>query len=74
VPSTRLLTLGPANEPLWVRRYVPEIGEAWAAMLVGGDVPAPGPRGLKGMAIFAATANEAKEAAKAYLGRSEPMN
>jgi hypothetical protein len=29
---------------------------------------------LKGMAIFAATANEAKEAAKAYLGRSEPMN
>jgi hypothetical protein len=70
----RLLTLGLDNEPLWVRLYVHQIGETWAAMIVADDAPAPGPGELKGMAFFAATAEEAERAAKAYLGCSEPGN
>ncbi len=72
--SRRLLTLGPDNEPLWVRLYIHQFGEAWAAMIVGDDAPVPGPGGLKGMAFFAATPEEAERAAKAYLGCSEPGN
>ena len=72
--SRRLLTLDPGNEPLCARLYVHEVGEAWAVMLVGDDAPAPGPGELKGMAFFAPTAEAAEEAAKEYLGRSEPRN
>ena len=72
--ALRALTLGPDHEPLWVRLYVRAIGEVWAAMIVGDDVPAPGPGELKGMAFFAETAEEAERAAKAYLACSEPGN
>ncbi len=70
----RLLTLGPDNEPLWLRVYVQQIGEAWAAMIVGDDVLPPGPGELKGMAFFAATPEKAEGEALAYLGQSEPAN
>ncbi len=70
----RLLTVGPDNEPLWVRLYVHEIGDAWAAMIVGDDAPAPRPGELKGIAFFGATAEEAERAATAYLGCSEPVS
>lgn len=30
----RLLTLGPGNEPLWLRLYIRQIDEVWAAMIV----------------------------------------
>jgi hypothetical protein len=32
--AKRYLTLGPENEPLWVRLYVHQIDETWAAMIV----------------------------------------
>ncbi len=35
----RLLTLGPDNEPLWVRLYVHRIEDRWAAEQVGDDAP-----------------------------------
>ena len=34
----RLLTLGPDNEPLWVRLYIQPIGEQCAAMIVADDM------------------------------------
>ncbi len=39
--SRRLLTLSPDNEPLWVRLYVQQIGDRWAAMLLADEEPAP---------------------------------
>ena len=72
--SRRLLTLSPDNEPLWVRLYVHQIGEAWAAMIVGDDELPPEPGALKGLAFFGATREEAERGAQAYLGASEPEN
>jgi hypothetical protein len=70
----RLLTLGPENEPLWVRLFVQRIGEVWAAMIPGNDVPSPGPGELKGLAFFAATREEAEREALVYVGLSERVN
>jgi len=70
----RLLTGGPDHEPLWVRLYVEQIGERWAAMLLADEEPPPEPGTLKGLVFFGATAEEAERAAKAYLGCSEPGN
>jgi len=38
----RLLTIGPDNEPLWVRLYVQPIGEWRVAMIVRDESPSPG--------------------------------
>ena len=72
--TRRLLTVGPETEPLWVRLYVHQIGERWAAMLVADDAPPPEPGTLTGLAFFGETPEEAEHAAKAYLGCSEPEN
>ncbi len=72
--SRRLLTLGPDNEPLWVRVYVQQIGDSWAAMIVGDDVLPPEPGELKGLAFFGNTPEEAEREAEAYLGMSEPVH
>jgi hypothetical protein len=69
-----LLTLGPDNEPLWVRLYVHTYGNHWAAMIVGDDVETPLPAELKGTGFFGDTPAEAKELALGYLGASEPAN
>jgi len=69
-----LLTLGPNHEPLWVRLYVHQIGEKWAAMLVADDAPPPEPGSLTGLAFFDDTPEEAEHAAKAYLGCAEAAN
>ncbi len=74
MPARRILTLGPANEPLWARLYVRQIGEGWAAMIVGDNVRPPGPGGLKGLAFFGGTREQVERDAKAYLGASEPEN
>jgi hypothetical protein len=39
--SARLLTVGPDNDPLWVRLYTQPYADQWAAMLVSDDVAAP---------------------------------
>jgi len=70
----RLLTLSPDHEPLWVRLYVHQIGDKWAAMLVADDAPPPKPGSLTGQAFSGATPEEAEQAAKAYLGCAEPVN
>ena len=70
----RLLTLGPNNEPLWVRLYVHPIGDTWAAMIVADEAMPPEPGSLKGTAFFAGTPQEAEEQAKTYLALSEPVN
>ncbi len=72
--SRRILTLGPDHEPLWVRLYVHQVGERWAAILVADGVLPPEPGTLKGLAFFGATAEEAEREAKAYLACSEPVN
>ena len=72
--SRRLLALSPDHEPLWVRLYVHQIGEKWAAMIVDDKAPAPEPGSLTGQAFFGATPEEAEQAAKAYLGCAEPAN
>jgi hypothetical protein len=56
---------------MWVRLYVPEVGEAWAAMLVADGVVPPEPGEVKGLSFFADTAEEAEREAKAYLGQGE---
>ena len=70
----RLLTLGPDNEPLWVRLYVQPYANHCAAMLVGDDVPPPEPDTVTGLTFFGATPEEAEREAKAYLGRAAPGN
>ena len=72
--SRPLFTLGPENEPLWVRLYVHQIGEAWAAMNVADDERPPEPGRLKGITLFGATPEEGEGEGKAYLGYSEPAN
>ncbi len=72
--SRRLLTLGPENEPRWVRLCLQEIKGRWPAMIVGDDVLPPEPGELKGLAFFGDTAAAAEREAKTYLGRSEPAN
>ena len=70
----RLLTLSPDNESLWVRLYVHQIRERWAAMIVADDALPPRPEELKGMAFFGETQGEAERQAAAYLGMKEPFN
>jgi hypothetical protein len=72
--SRRLLTLGPAEDPIWVRLYTQQIGDRWAAMLVADGVVPPEPGEVKGLSFFGDTAEEAEWVAKAYLGLSEPQN
>ena len=68
---TRVLTLGPDNEPLWVRLYVRQIGDTWAAMIVADGVMTLDPEELKGTVFFGATAEEAEALAKAYLAQND---
>ena len=70
--SRRLLTFSPDNEPPWVRLYVHQIGEQWAAMLLADEKPPPEPGALKGLAFFGETPEDAEQAAKVYLGCAEP--
>ncbi len=70
----RLFTVGPENEPLWLRLYVQQIEDRWAAMLVADGEPAPAPGTLKGIALFGATPEEAEREAKAYLRQGEAAN
>jgi hypothetical protein len=66
----RLLTLGPENEPLWLRLYVHPYANRWAAMVAGDDVPSPDLGTVTGLTCLGATAKEAEGEAK-YLGLSE---
>jgi hypothetical protein len=59
--STRLLTLGPANAPLWVRLYVHQIGDTWAAMIVADEAMPPESGNLQGVAFFGETQEKAEE-------------
>jgi hypothetical protein len=51
----RLLALSPDHEPVWVRLYVYQIGETWAAMILADNLSPPQPRGVEELAFFAAT-------------------
>jgi hypothetical protein len=53
--SRRLLTLGAADDPIWVRLYIQQIGDRWTAMLVADEDPPSEPVALKGLASFGAT-------------------
>ena len=70
----RLLTRGPGNDPLWVRRSVQPYADHWAAMLVGDEVAPPEPDKVTGLTFLGATPDEAERAAKVYLGLAEPGN
>ena len=72
--SIRILTVGPDQDPLWVRLCVQPIGERWAAMIVGDESLSPGPDEVRGQGFFGDTAEEAELLAKAFLGMSEPTN
>jgi hypothetical protein len=71
--SHRLRTLGPDDEPLWVRLYVQPLGGEWAAMIVADGVLPFEPEELKGTVFFGATADEAEGLAKAYLALNDAM-
>jgi hypothetical protein len=70
----RLLTLGPDNEPLWVRLYVYPVGDQWHSVIVADGVAPPGPGEVKGIGFYADTPAEAERLAKAYLGLAESVN
>jgi hypothetical protein len=72
--SRRLLTVGPDDEPLWVRLYVHQVGEAWAAMILVDEALPPEPGSPKGTAFFGETQEVAEEKARAYLRLCEPAN
>ena len=72
--SRRLLTLGPDDEPLWVRLYLQPLGDQWAAMIVADSVAPPNPGELKGTGFYADTPAEAKETALRYLGGCVEQN
>ena len=72
--SLRLLTLGPSDEPLWVRLYVQPVGDHWAAMIVAESADPPKPGELKGIGFFGDTPVEAKELAVRYLGGGVEQN
>ncbi len=72
--SRRILTLGPNNEPLWLRVYVQPVGDSWAATIVGDDVLAPEPGELKGVAFFGETPEDAQRLALEYLGEGVSQN
>ncbi len=74
MPSRRLLTLGPDDEPIWVHLHIQQIEDRWAVTLVADGVLSPGPGELKGLSFFADTAEEAEQVAKAYLGQGEATN
>jgi hypothetical protein len=70
----RLLTLGPANEPLWVQLFVYPLGDRWTATIVADGVAPPGPDEVKGLSFFGDTPEEAKELALRYLGGCVEQN
>jgi len=70
----RLLTLGPSEEPLWVRLYVRPCSERWAALIVADEDAPPQPDQLKGIVLFGNTADEAEQAALLYLGQHAEQN
>jgi len=72
--ARRLLTVSPDHEPLWVRLYIHQVGDRWAAMLLADDAPPPEPGSLTGLAFFGETPEDAEQAAKTYLGCGEPAN
>ena len=74
MPARRILTHGPAGEPLWVRLYVQDKGLMWAAMIVADAETPPEPGELKGLFFFADTAEEAERLALASLGEGGAKN
>jgi hypothetical protein len=68
--SLRLLTLGPSDEPQWVRVVIQPIEDVWTAMLVGAQEPAPEPGSLMGVCFFGKTSKEARGEALNYLGNT----
>ncbi len=74
MPSRRLLTLGPDDDPIWVWLYVQRVEDRWAAMLVADGVMPPGPGEMKGLTFFGDTPEEAERVAKEYLGQGEVVN
>ncbi len=72
--SRRLLTVGPAHEPLWLRLFLHQLGDRWAAMILADDAPPPAPGTVKGLGLFADMPEEAEHAARVYLGCVEPTN
>ncbi len=56
--SRRLHSPGPDDDPIWVRLYIQQIRDRWAAMLVGDGVLPPEPGALRGMACCGATGGE----------------
>ena len=72
--SLRLLTLGPSDEPLWVRLYVQPLGGHWTPMIVADSVEPPKPGELKGTGFFGDTPAAAKEMALRYLGGCVEQN
>jgi hypothetical protein len=64
----RLLTQGGNDEPLWVKLYVTQRGDKWAAMICADEEAAPQPDQLKGLAFFGDTAEEAEQQALTSVG------
>ena len=72
--SSRLLNFGLSNEPLWVKLYIRQIGEKWAAIIVAENETPPLPDQLKGLALFGDTPGEAEQQALDYLGMGVARN
>jgi hypothetical protein len=67
MPTRRLLTRGPSDEPMWVQLHITHMGHAWCAMILADDEQPPKPEHLKGLAFFGTTPEEAEGAAFQYL-------
>ena len=65
---TRLLTLDPDNEPVWLQLYLYPVGDQRHSA-IGADGTTPqGPNTVKGIGCYADASEKAERLAKAYLG------
>jgi len=72
--TRRLLVQGPSDEPQWIRLYVRQIGETWAAIILDDEAQPPGAGELKGLALFGETPEAAERQALEYLGMQVEQN
>ncbi len=70
----RILTQGPSDEAQWVKVYVRQFEERWAAIILSDDEAPPQPDQLKGIAFFGDTAEQAEQQALDYLGMQVERN
>jgi hypothetical protein len=70
----RILIQGPSDEAQWVKIYIRQYEDRWAAIICSDDEAPPQSDQLKGITFFADTAEAAEQQALDYLGMQVERN